>query len=83
MLPSISLETFRFASPVYLWMLLAPIALLFLWGWRVVRRRADVRRLAAQRIVPVKQRFGPVGDLAFWRVGDAERGRAVGGVAVV
>jgi len=65
-LPSISLETFRFASPVYLWMLLAPIALLFLWGWRVVRRRADVRRLAAHRIVPVKQRFGPVGDLAFW-----------------
>jgi Ca-activated chloride channel homolog len=64
--PSISLETFRFASPVYVWMLLAPFALLALWGWRVLRRRADVRRLAAQRILPVKQRFGPIGDLAFW-----------------
>ena len=65
-MPSISLETFRFASPVYLWMMLAPGALLVLWGWRVVRRRADVRRLAMQRILPMKQRFGPVGDLAFW-----------------
>ena len=65
-MPSISLETFRFASPVYLWILLVPAALLALWGWRVVRRRADVRRLAAQRILPVQQRFGPIGDLAFW-----------------
>jgi Ca-activated chloride channel homolog len=65
-LPSISLETFRFASPVYLWLLVAPVALLMLWGWRVVRRRTDVRRLRAQRTLPVPQRFGPVGDLAFW-----------------
>jgi Ca-activated chloride channel homolog len=65
-LSALSFETFRFASPVYLWMLLAPIVLLMIWGWRVVRRRADVRRLAAQRVLPVKQRFGPVGDLAFW-----------------
>jgi hypothetical protein len=52
-LPTISFETFRFASPVYLWMLLVPLVLLARWGWRVVRRRADVRRLAAQRIQPV------------------------------
>jgi Ca-activated chloride channel family protein len=64
--PSIQLDTFRFASPVYLWMLIAPAALFALWGWRVMRRRGDVRRLAAERILPVKQRFGPVGDLAFW-----------------
>jgi Ca-activated chloride channel homolog len=65
-MPSISLDTFRFASPIYLWLLLAPIALMLLWGWRVVRRRADVRRLRTQRVLPVQQRFGPVGDLAFW-----------------
>src|SRR5262245_6216324 len=47
-------------------MLIAPAALFALWGLRVVRRRGDVRRLAAERIRPVKQRFGPVGDLAFW-----------------
>jgi len=62
----IDFESFRFASPVYLWLLLIPAALMVVWGWRVVRRRANVRRLAAQRIVPVPQRFGPVDDLAFW-----------------
>jgi Ca-activated chloride channel homolog len=65
-LSAIDFESFRFASPVYLWMLLIPAALMVVWGWRVIRRRANVRRLAAQRIVPVRQRFGPVGDLAFW-----------------
>ena len=65
-LPAIDLESFRFASPVYLWLLLIPAALMVVWGWRVVRRRANVRRLVAQRIVPVRQRFGPIGDLAFW-----------------
>src|SRR5262245_8922457 len=47
-------------------MLIAPAALFALWGLRVLRRRGDVRRLAAGRVLPVKQRFGPVGDLAFW-----------------
>lgn len=65
-LQAIDLDSFRFASPVYLWLLLIPAALMVVWGWRVVRRRANVRRLAAQRIVPVRQRFGPIGDLAFW-----------------
>jgi len=65
-LPAIDFESFRFASPVYLWLLVIPAALMAVWGWRVIRRRANVRRLAAQRIVPVRQRFGPVGDLAFW-----------------
>ena len=65
-LSTIDFESFRFASPVYLWLLLIPAALMVVWGWRVVRRRANVRRLAAQRIVPVRQRFGPIGDLAFW-----------------
>ena len=65
-LPAIDFESFRFASPVYLWLLLIPAALMVVWAWRLVRRRANVRRLAAQRIVPVRQRFGPIGDLAFW-----------------
>ena len=65
-LPAIQLDTFRFAAPVYLWLLAIPIVLLFVWGWRVVRRRANVRLLAARRVMPVRQRFGPVGDLAFW-----------------
>jgi Ca-activated chloride channel family protein len=65
-LPVIDFESFRFASPVFLWLLLIPAVLMVVWGFRVVRRRANVRRLAAQRIVPVGQRFGPIGDLAFW-----------------
>jgi Ca-activated chloride channel family protein len=64
--PAIDFESFRFASPVYLWLLVVPAALMVVWGWRVVRRRATVRRLTSQRIVPVSQRFGPIGDLAFW-----------------
>jgi|SoiMethySBSTD1v2_1073268.scaffolds.fasta_scaffold01511_2 Ca-activated chloride channel homolog len=65
-LPAIDVESFRFASPAYLWLLVIPAALLVVWVWRVIRRRANVRRLAAQRVLPVRQRFGPIGDLAFW-----------------
>ena len=39
-LPRVSLETFRFAEPLYLWLLVVPAALFVVWGWRVVRRRA-------------------------------------------
>ena len=65
-MPAVDFESFRFASPVYLWLLIVPAVLMGVWGWRVGRRRASVRRLTAQRIVPVRQRFGPIGDLAFW-----------------
>ena len=41
---AIDFESFRFASPVYLWLLVIPAALMVVWGWRVVRRRANVRR---------------------------------------
>jgi Ca-activated chloride channel family protein len=64
--PSVDFESFRFASPVYLWLLAVPAVLLGIWTWRVARRRANVRRMADRRILPVRQRFGPVGDLAFW-----------------
>jgi Ca-activated chloride channel homolog len=80
-LPSISLDTFRFASPVYLWLLAIPLVLLIVWGWRVVRRRADIRRLAASRVLPVRQRFGPVGDLAFWACALIAAGLCIAAVA--
>lgn len=65
-LPRIALESFRFADPLYLWLLVVPAALLLLWTWRVVRRRGDLKRLRARRRIPVRERLGAVGDLAFW-----------------
>jgi Ca-activated chloride channel family protein len=65
-LPRIDLDSFRFADPLYLWLLLVPAVLLLLWVWRVVRRRGDVKRLASRRLLPVRERFGALGDLAFW-----------------
>jgi Ca-activated chloride channel family protein len=40
--------------------------LLVLWVWQAARRRADARRLAQRRAVPVRERFGLFGDLLFW-----------------
>jgi Ca-activated chloride channel family protein len=65
-LPRITLDTLRFAEPVYLWLLVVPAVLLASWVWRVVRRRSDIRRLAARRVLPVRERPGVLGDLAFW-----------------
>jgi Ca-activated chloride channel homolog len=59
-------EGFRFAEPVWLWLLVVPAALLLLLVWRAVRRRAEVRRLAARRIVPVRERYAAAGELVFW-----------------
>jgi Ca-activated chloride channel family protein len=65
-IPRIDFETFRFETPFLLWLLVVPGALIGLWVWRVVRRRADVRRLAARRVLPVRERYRFSGDLAFW-----------------
>jgi Ca-activated chloride channel homolog len=65
-IPRIDLETLRFESPALLWLLAIPIALGGLWIWRMVRRRADVRRMQAARVLPVRERFSIAGDLAFW-----------------
>ena len=44
----------------------APALLFLLWCWQVVRRRVDARRYRAARLVPVRERFATVGELAFW-----------------
>jgi len=65
-LPRIALDSFQFADPLYLWLLVVPAALLMLWTWRAVRRRRDVKQLKSRRLLPVRERFGVFGDLAFW-----------------
>jgi Ca-activated chloride channel family protein len=55
-----------FLEPAFLWLLVIPALLLALAVTRFVRRRTDIRRLAARRIVPVRQRFGVTGDVPFW-----------------
>jgi hypothetical protein len=62
----IDLETLRFDEPLYLWLLVLPGVLLLLWGWQVRRRRADARRCVRERLLPVRERYSPLGDLAFW-----------------
>jgi Ca-activated chloride channel family protein len=66
MIPTIDLETFRFEAPALLWLLAAPAALTIVWLWRMARRRADVSRLAAARVLPVRERYSFAGDLTFW-----------------
>jgi Ca-activated chloride channel homolog len=65
-IPSIDLESFRFEAQALLWLLALPAALLVAWIWRVARRRADVRRLAGARVLPVRERYAFAGDLTFW-----------------
>jgi Ca-activated chloride channel family protein len=55
-----------FAQPAFLWLLAAPAILLTLWVWRLARRRGDLQHLAAQRTLPVRERYALVGDLPFW-----------------
>ena len=66
MVPKDFFETIRFESPALLWLLAAPAALFAVWCWRVVRRRADARRLLAARVLPVRERYNFAGDLTFW-----------------
>lgn len=66
MMPAIDFATFTFAQPFYLWLLVVPALLLALWGWRAIVRRGDLRRSRRERLVPVVERHGAGGDLAFW-----------------
>lgn len=65
-IPRVDLASFRFAEPLFLWLLVIPVALSFLWLWRLVRRRNDLKRMRSRRALPVPERLGTVGDLAFW-----------------
>jgi Ca-activated chloride channel family protein len=66
MIPTIDWATVRFEEPQYLWLLLAPLALLALWFWQLGRRRGDAQRFARRRTLPVRQRFHVLGGLMFW-----------------
>ena len=54
-------STFRFGEPVYLWLLVAPGMLLVLWMWQVLRRRADAGAAVRARVLPVRERYAPIG----------------------
>jgi von Willebrand factor type A domain-containing protein len=66
MLTGIDYDSLSFGEPTFLWLLLAPAVLMVLWGWQVLRRRADARRYRQRRLTPVDEHFTMVGDLAFW-----------------
>jgi hypothetical protein len=58
--------TLSFADPAYLWLLAVPAVLAVLWAAQMLRRRADARRYARERVIPVRQRHPAFGDLLFW-----------------
>lgn len=66
MRPFIDFSTFQFGEARFLWLLIVPALLLLLWIRQVARRRRDVRRLTATRLVPQPERFPLVGDALFW-----------------
>ncbi len=66
MLRSIDFDRVTFADPDFLWLLVVPALLLALWIWRFAARRADARRLARRRTLPIRQRLALAGDLPFW-----------------
>ena len=63
LLPKIDYGQLEFSDPAYLWLLVIPAVLLGIWVWRFAQRRADARRLIEARVVPMRERFGLVGDL--------------------
>ena len=62
----IDFNSFGFGEPLYLWLLVAPGILLLLWTWQVLRRRRDARRYVRERVLPIRERYTVMGDLAFW-----------------
>src|SRR5215471_12879863 len=59
-------DSIRFAEPAYLWLLLVPVALMFVWAWQLGRRRRDARQFRQHRRLPVRERFPIFGGLFFW-----------------
>ncbi len=66
MIGGVDVRSFEFGQPFYLWLLVAPAALLVLWGWRIAGRRRDTRRYQQHHVLPIPERHAAVGDLAFW-----------------
>lgn len=62
----IDFRNITFGQPELLWLLVIPAVLFVLWCWQVVRRRMLARELQRARLVPVRERFAPLGDLPFW-----------------
>src|SRR3954453_21152892 len=62
----VDLDTIRFATPEYLWLLIVPGALLVGWCWQLAARRRDSRRFRQHRRLPVRERFPVFGNLVFW-----------------
>jgi hypothetical protein len=62
----INLDTVRFATPEYLWLLIVPGVLLLGWFWQLAARRRDSRRFRQHRRLPVRERFPVFGNLVFW-----------------
>jgi len=58
-------ETFRFAQPLFLWLLTVPGALALLWILRFAQRRRDIGRMRQSRIIPFYERFRFAGPLLF------------------
>ncbi len=65
-LPTVDWQALRFGQPDYLWLLIGPGALLLVWLWQLIRRRADIRNYTRHRAVPVRERFSYFGGLLFW-----------------
>lgn len=66
MLFRIDIGQITFGQPEMLWLLVLPVLLLGLWTWQLLKRRAMTRQLSRGRLVPVRERFAPLGDLPFW-----------------
>ncbi|MGH9199706.1 MAG: vWA domain-containing protein [Vicinamibacterales bacterium] len=66
MIGGFDLDRIVFGAPHFLWLLVFPGLLLAAWVWRFVRRLSDLRRIAAHRTVPVRERFAVAGDLPLW-----------------
>ena len=63
---AIDLGTVSFGEPLYLWLLVVPAVLVVISIGQLLRRRAEARRLARERLRPVGERHPLLGDLAFW-----------------
>lgn len=63
---SADLETFQFADPQVLWLLVVPATALVLWLRVALRTLGDRRRLVAVRLTPDTERFPRLGEGFFW-----------------